>query len=78
MLCYSPYSIPQLDMNKTLHDALNDQIQEELYSGYLYWAMAADCANQGLMGFANWFRVQAQEERDHALGIYNYLGSRQL
>ena len=63
-------------MKQTLHNALNDQIQEELYSGYLYWAMAAHCANQNLLGFENWFMVQAQEERDHALGFYNYLVAR--
>ena len=52
---------------------MNVQIQEELYSGYLYWAMAAECGNRSLNGFENWFRVQAQEERDHALGFYSHL-----
>ena len=60
-------------MNTTLQDALNNQIAEELYSGYLYVAMSAYAAHKGLKGLQNWFYVQALEERDHALGIQNNL-----
>ena len=54
-------------ISQKLQDLLNTQIQNELYSAYLYWSMSAYCEEQNLKGFANWFRVQVQEERDHAL-----------
>jgi ferritin len=54
-------------------EALNKQINEELYSSYLYLSMSAYFEDMGLKGFANWMMVQAMEERDHAMKIYNYL-----
>ncbi|HRH22300.1 MAG TPA: ferritin [bacterium] len=53
--------------------ALNKQINEEFYSAYLYLAMSAAASAQSLDGFANWLMIQAQEERDHAMGFYNHL-----
>lgn len=52
---------------------LNEQINKELYSAYLYLDMADYYADQGLSGFENWFYVQTQEERDHAMLIRQYL-----
>ena len=52
---------------------LNEQINKELYSAYLYWDMSHYFEFNGLDGFANWYTVQAQEERDHALIFYRYL-----
>jgi len=54
-------------------EALNKQINEELYSAYLYLSMSSYFEEIGLKGFANWMRVQAQEERDHAMKIFDYI-----
>lgn len=56
-----------------LREKLNEQIQKEFYSAYLYLSMEAYFLSQNLDGFANWFHIQAQEERDHAMLIFNYL-----
>lgn len=53
--------------------ALNTQINKEMYSAYLYLAMSSYADSKGLKGFANWFRVQYQEEMEHAMKIYNYV-----
>lgn len=60
-------------MNKVVADLINDQINKELYSAYLYLDFANYYASVGLDGFENWYRVQAQEERDHAMLFYQYL-----
>jgi ferritin len=52
---------------------LNEQIMKELYSAYLYLDMANYYNEQGLEGFENWFYIQAEEERDHAMLIRRYL-----
>lgn len=52
---------------------LNDQINKEFYSAYLYMDMSVYFDAEGLDGFANWYMVQAQEERDHALLFLRYL-----
>ena len=52
---------------------LNEQINKELFSAYLYLAMSSYFNSKNLMGFENWFFVQAQEERDHALILYRYM-----
>lgn len=52
---------------------LNDQINKELYSAYLYLDFANYFESIGLDGFANWYTIQAQEERDHAMLFYQYL-----
>lgn len=56
-----------------IEQKLNDQIQKEFFSAYLYLSMEAYLASLNLNGFANWFHVQAQEEKDHAMLIFNYL-----
>ena len=60
-------------MDKKVSELLNDQINKELYSAYLYLDMANFYANKGLDGFANWYEIQAKEEQDHAMLIYKYL-----
>ena len=57
-------------------EALNKQINEELYSSYLYLSMSAWFDNIGLKGFANWMKVQAKEELGHAMKFYKYIISR--
>lgn len=52
---------------------LNDQIQKEFYSAYLYLSFESYFTFRNLNGFANWFHVQAMEERDHAVIFLNYL-----
>jgi ferritin len=54
---------------------LNDQINAELYSAYLYLAMSSDAGFKGWPGAGNWFFVQAQEEMTHAQRLYNYVNS---
>lgn len=60
-------------INEKLEKLLNDQIQKEFYSAYLYLSFEAYFTSRNLNGFANWFRVQAMEERDHAIIFFNYL-----
>jgi len=52
---------------------INDQIKNELYSGHLYLSMAAYCSSIDMDGFANFFIVQEQEERSHAMKFYHYI-----
>lgn len=52
---------------------LNQQINAELYSAYLYWDFAKHFDCNGLKGFANWYKQQANEEVEHARRIYNYM-----
>ena len=59
--------------NEKMIQAVNDQVNKELFSAYFYLAMQAYFSSLNLDGFANYFRVQVQEERDHALGFFNYL-----
>ena len=63
-------------LSKKLHDAINAQINAELWSAYLYLAMSLDAETKGYKGVANWFYVQFQEEQDHARIFMNYLNSR--
>ena len=60
-------------LNEKVVDLLNDQIAKEFYSAYLYLDFANYYADAGLDGFCNWFRIQAQEERDHAMLFLQYL-----
>ena len=60
-------------MNEKVHQLLNQQINKEFYSAYLYLDFANYFKAKGLDGFANWYMVQAQEERDHAMLFYQYL-----
>lgn len=63
-------------VSKKVEDALNKQINAEFWSGYLYLSMSAHFAKEGKNGFANWFKVQALEENDHAMKIFNYILAR--
>ena len=60
-------------MDKKVAGLLNDQINKELYSAYLYLDMANFYSGKGLDGFASWYEIQAKEEQDHAMLIYRYL-----
>jgi len=59
-----------------LLQALNEQITYELYSAHLYLAMAAHCAGEELNGFVNFFKVQTEEEKFHALKFFDFLHER--
>lgn len=63
-------------LSKKLHEALNAQINAELWSAYLYLSMSLDAENKGYKGVANWFYIQFREEQDHARIFMNYLLSR--
>ncbi len=60
-------------MNEKVAALINEQINKEFYSAYLYLDFANYYAAVGLDGFENWYRIQAQEERDHAMLFYQYL-----
>lgn len=60
-------------MDNKVANLINEQINKELYSAYLYLDFANYYAAVGLDGFENWYRIQAQEERDHAMLFYQYL-----
>ena len=63
-------------MSRSLYEAINGQINAELWSAYLYLSMSMDCEAKGYKGIANWFYVQFQEEQAHARIFMNYLNSR--
>jgi ferritin len=63
-------------LKKTIQDAINEQINKELYSAYLYLAMAAYFDANNLPGFAHWMRAQYREETEHALKFYGYVNER--
>lgn len=60
-------------LKKSIEKAFNEQINAETYSAYLYWSMSAWCEANNLPGFANWMRIQAQEEMTHALKFYTHI-----
>ena len=60
-------------MDEKVYELLNAQINAELYSAYLYMSFADYYEEEGLDGYANWYMIQAAEERDHALIFRNYL-----
>ena len=60
-------------VNEKMEAALNAQLNAEVYSGYLYLSMAAYFEDIDLAGFANWMRVQAEEELEHGMKFYDYL-----
>ncbi len=63
-------------LNKKIEEALNEQINAEMWSAYLYLSMSAYCHSIGQPGMANWFEIQFQEEQDHAKILFNYVNSR--
>ncbi|QJW48738.1 ferritin [bacterium BFN5] len=63
-------------ISQKLQDAMNSQIQAELYSAYLYLSMSAYCESKNLGGFAHWMKLQYQEETSHAMKLMDYLQER--
>ncbi len=63
-------------LSQQLHEALNAQINAEMWSALIYLSMSVDAEAKGLKGVANWFYVQFQEEQDHARILMNYILSR--
>jgi ferritin len=63
-------------IGKKMEKALNSQLNAELYSAYLYLSMEAYFEAANLAGFANWMRVQTQEEQFHAIKFYDYINER--
>lgn len=63
-------------ISETMQQQINEQINAELYSAYLYLAMEAYFHAQGLAGFAAWMRVQTQEEMAHAMKMYDFIFAR--
>lgn len=60
-------------LDQKVVELLNYQVNQEFYSAYLYLELSNFYEEKGLHGFQNWYRVQAQEERDHAMLFYQYL-----
>ena len=65
-----------MKLSKKVEDVLNKQINAEFWSAYMYLSMSSWFESKGLKGFANWMRVQFQEENTHALKFYDYVLSR--
>ncbi len=63
-------------MDKKLEKALNEQINHEFYSAYLYLSMAAYCDSKNMAGFSHWMKVQAKEEYSHGMKIFDFLADR--
>jgi ferritin len=60
-------------MDEKMIDALNSQLNAELYSSYLYLSMGTYFESMDMSGFSNWMRVQAQEELSHAMKIHDFV-----
>jgi ferritin len=60
-------------LSKKMITALNEQVNKEMYSAFLYMSMSAHSESQGLKGFSNWFMVQYREEMSHAMKLYHYI-----
>jgi ferritin len=65
-----------MNISKRMEDAINKQINAELYSSYLYLSMAGQFESQNLKGLAHWLQVQSGEENTHAMKFYKYLNER--
>ena len=63
-------------LSKKLEDAINKQINAELWSAYLYLSMSAHFTHEGLPGVANWFTQQFHEEQEHAMKFMEYMAAR--
>jgi ferritin len=63
-------------IKQKIEEAFNGQMNAEIYAAYLYFAMSADLERKNLPGFANWMRVQAQEEMTHAMKFYSHINER--
>lgn len=64
-------------LNKKVEAAMNDQLQNELQSAYIYLGMSAYCESQSLPGMATWLRNQFEEEQLHAMKFYNFILDRE-
>ena len=64
-------------LSKAIEQKLNEQLNREIYSAYLYLAMAAYCDAQNLAGFAHWMRKQSEEEWGHAMKFYSFINDRE-
>jgi len=62
-------------IGKAIQNAINEQIKNELYSSYLYLAMAGHCTEANLPGCAHWLRAQSAEENTHGMKLYEYIHS---
>jgi len=62
--------------DKTVQDAMNEQVKNELYSAYIYLSMSAYFEDANLPGFARWMQVQAQEEQEHAMKFFHFINER--
>lgn len=60
-------------IGKSMQEAMNEQINKEFFSSYLYLSMAAYFEDRNLTGFAHWMRLQAEEEREHAMKFYDFI-----
>jgi ferritin len=65
-----------MKLEKTVLKAMNEQINKELFSSYLYLSMSAWCESEGYPGCAKWLKVQSEEENDHAMKIYRFIHER--
>jgi ferritin len=65
-----------MGLSRNFQDAINKQLNAELYSAYLYLSMAAYFESVNLTGFAHWMRVQHQEETGHALKLFDFVADR--
>jgi ferritin len=63
-------------ISKVVSDAINDQIKNEIYSGYLYLSMSTYCESVNLPGFAHWLRAQSKEEIGHAMKLRSFVEDR--
>jgi ferritin len=62
--------------SQKVQDVMNQQIMHEMYSAYLYLAMSSHCEQENLPGFAQWLRMQANEEMEHAMKFYDFIHER--
>ena len=60
-------------LNAKVKELLNDQVNKEMYSAYLYLDFSGFMGEKGLGGFAAWYKKQAEEEMEHAFKIYDYI-----
>ena len=63
-------------MTKKMEEALNKQVNKELWSGYIYLSMSTYCEQMGLSGMAHWFKLQFEEEQEHAFKIMDFIVDR--
>ena len=64
-------------LNDVMQDAINEQINNELFAMYSYLSMSAFCEHKQFRGCAHWMRMQSDEERTHSLRLYDFLIARQ-